>query len=72
MHDDTVTIQTIVKRATDFEQFRQDSGRRAYGMLYYLVTDNDVMVAHCISDHTDVNQLKALIKNGYVYIQSHK
>lgn len=64
----TAIIQTHVVQATSIEQFRQPSGRRAYGMVYWQRCGN-TMVVDCIHDHTDVQQLRKKIAEGIVYIQ---
>lgn len=72
MHPEIITIQTIVKRADSLDVFRQINGKRSYGMLYYIATKENVMVAECISDYTDVKFLEKQINEQIIYIQSHK
>ena len=62
-----VKIETLAKQATSIEEFRQESGRRAYGMLYFQKV-GDVMIPECISDYTDVKQLSEKIELGVIYI----
>lgn len=61
------TIQINVVQATDIEQFRQPSGRRTYGMLYFQEMDS-VMVADCIHEHTDIQLLIKNLEHGKIYI----
>jgi hypothetical protein len=61
-----------VEQVKDIEAFRQPSGRRSYGMAYYLLCEEKVMVVHCISDHTDLSWLKDRINEGRIYIQTKK
>lgn len=69
MHPDKATIQIEVIKASSLEAFRQPGGRRAYGMMFFLACDT-VMVAHCISDHTDIKWLEERINEGRIFIQN--
>ena len=71
MHPDKVTIQINVVKVKSLEAFEQPSGRRAFGMMYFLACDT-VMVAHCISAQTNINELKERIKEGRIFIQQNK
>jgi hypothetical protein len=69
MHPDKATIQIEVIKAKSLDAFRQPSKRRAYGMMFFLACDS-VMVAHCISDHTDLKWLEERINEGRIFIQN--
>ncbi len=71
MHPDEVTIQIDVAKVNSLEAFMQPSGRRDYGRMYFLACGT-VMVAHCISDKTDVNELQERINEGRIFIQKTK
>lgn len=71
MHADEVTIHIQAVKVKSLEAFRQPSGRRNYGMLFYLACDT-VMVAHCISDHTNIKWLEDRIAEGRIFIQKSK
>jgi hypothetical protein len=68
MHPNETTIQIDVVKANALDVFRQPSGRRAYGMLFFLACDS-TMVAHCISEHTDIKWLEERISEGRIFIQ---
>jgi hypothetical protein len=63
------TIALEVEQATSIEQFRQPSGRRDYGKLYFQRA-KDTMIPECVGDHTNVQELIKKIELGIIYIQA--
>lgn len=66
-----ISIELNLHQALSIDEFRQESGRRAYGKLYYVLGSDNALVAEIVSDNTDVKQLQKQIENEQIYTPSY-